>query len=189
MKNSNDQVNERYKAAVKVGNQSAFVFIFTAALALAFAPLADKRSFVVRWQTSSYNPASRPEFKDHYLKTATDTTGSSRGLRRDTTAVFEIQPYMSFKVTMTSAATDSAAKTFILYTAEDNQFRRRIPAWSEFTVADSIVLTGETTQPWIVTDSPISVDKYGFVIERGNAANCKTEAVTSRLLYAGDGKQ
>lgn len=166
-------------------NKIYTLLIIGAAIALAFAPIADKRSFVVRWQTSSYNPASRPEFKDHYLKTATDTTGSSRGLRRDTTAVFELQPYMSFKVTMTSASTDSAAKTFILYTAEDNQFRRRIPAWSEFTVEDSLVATGETTLRWLVTDSPISVDKYGFVIERGNAANCKTEAVTSRILYGG----
>ena len=159
-----------------------------AMLALAFAPLLEKRSFVIRWQTSSYNPASTPEPKDQFLRTATDTLGSSRGLRRDTTAVFEILPYMSIKVKMTSAATDSAAKTFILYTADDSQFSRRVPAWSSFAVADSFVATGETTLNWIITDGPIPVEKYGLIIERGNAANCKTEAVTSRLVFSGDSR-
>lgn len=154
----------------------------TAVFIVAAARVGEQRSYVVRWQTASFLTNSTPEPKNQFSRSATDTLGSVRGLRRDTTAVFEIRPYMSAKVLMTSAATDSAAQTFILYTSSDTQFRRGLPAWSHFTAEDSVVATGETMVRWLITDGAISTDKYGFIVARGNAANCKTEAVTDRIL-------
>lgn len=141
--------------------------------------------YIIRWQTSSYNPATRPEGKNQYLTTATDTLGSVRGLRRDTTAIFEFQPYLSFDVKLNDGAGDSAAQTLLLYSANDNQFRKNIPVWGEFSLVDSLVVTNETLTTWIVTDSPVAIRKYAFIINRGNAANNKTAAVTTKITKGG----
>lgn len=145
----------------------------------------DVEAFIVRWQSASYNPTTRPQAKNHYDLTAVDTLGSVTGLQRDTTGVFEIQPYMSADVILKDAAGDSAAQTMLLYGANDNQFRKNIPAWSDFTLIDSIQVSTESTTQWLITDSPVPIKKYGFIINRGNAANKKTAAVTCKITFGG----
>ncbi len=144
------------------------------------------RGFIVRWQTSSYNPASKPEFKDQYLTSITDTLGFVRGLLRDTSSVFETYPFMTgyFYVNDTTS-TDSVDQTFFFYTSPKNQLRAVTPAWVHWALVDSFrVSSGPATTAWKITASTMPVGNFGYFISRGNAANKKTQRVHAKITMA-----
>lgn len=174
---------------LKTGFVSAFVVL---AILWIVAPSFDLGSnrdldpYIVRWQTSSYDPTTRPEVKNQFLTTATDTLGSVRGLLRDTTAIFEVRPYMTVKIQLSdTSASDSTDQTLLYYSSSDNQFRKNVPVWSEFVLVDSVRVQSETLTAWKITASAIPIDKFGFIIARGNAANNTTSPVFNKLSMSG----
>lgn len=174
---------------LKTGFVSAFMVL---AVLWIIAPAFDLGSnrdldpYIVRWESDGYNPATRPEAKNQFLTTATDTLGSVRGLRRDTTGVFEVRPYMTVKIQLNNpSGSDSTDQTLLYYSSSDNQFRKNIPVWAEFVLVDSLRVQNETLTAWKITASVIPVDKFGLIISRGNAANKKTVAVTNKLSMSG----
>lgn len=174
---------------IRTGMVSAFITIVALFVLAPSLPVFNSAgsydivSYIVRWQTPDYDPATRPESKNHLLTTATDTLGSIRGTARDTTAIFEIAPFMTALVKLTDATTDSANQTFLFYTGNDNQFRKNVPEWSEFIFVDSLVVSNENLARWDL-DNNLPKHKYGFIIARGNETNKKAAAVTAKILLS-----
>lgn len=167
------------------------IFVFMTAVVMAAAAMFggdEQISYVIRWQTSSYNPATRPEVKNHLLKTATDTNAVFTGTGRDTTAVFVLPREFSFKAfPRDTSVTDSNTQKIYFYTASDNQFRKGVPAWGEFTLEDSVSVGNVTVQRWTPQDAvgAISKDRYGFLVVVGQATHKKTAATYTKVLISG----
>jgi hypothetical protein len=167
----------------------AILFLVAPVLREAAAPdLGTNRdivSYLMRWQDVG-GGTTKPQFKEPILTTATDTVSYITGTERDTTAAFEVSPYMSPTIILndTSAADDSANVEFFYYSGSDNQFRRKIPNWEEWTLQDSIEVTGQTAVRWIVTSNPISTHKYGVIVGIGRGDNKLTSAVKSRIFWS-----
>lgn len=174
---------------LKTGFVSAFMVLSALWIIAPSFDLGSNRDldpYIIQWATSTYNPATRPEPKNQFSTTLYDTLGSVRGLRRDTTAVFEVRPYMTIKVQLNNpSGSDSTDQTLFYYSASLNQFRKSVPAWTEFVLVDSARVQSETLTAWKITASAIPVDQYGFIISRGNAANKKSAAVTNKLYMSG----
>lgn len=174
---------------LRTGLVSAFVFT---AILFVVAPMMpdlgsnrDISSYLLRWQTVG-GGGVRPEFKNPLTTTATDTVSYIIGTVRDTTAVFEVGPYMTPTIILndTSASNDSASVEFFYYSSNDNQFRHRVPIWEEWTLQDSVTVANQTAARWIITTNPVSVHKYGVIIAVGQAANTKTGACKSRIFWS-----
>ncbi len=173
----------------KVGLISAF---FTVAILSIVAPMIpdlgsnrDISSYLMRWQDIG-GGQTKPQFKEPNFTTAIDTLSYIIATARDTTAAFEVSPYMSPTIILddTSASNDSASIRFVYYSVSDNQIRRKIPLWQEWAPQDSITVTGQTATRWIITSNPISIHKYGVIIAVGQAANTKTGACKSRIFWS-----
>lgn len=144
------------------------------------------QGFLIRWQTANYDPTSRPEFKDQFLTTITDTVSALQGTARDTTSVFEVRAYMTAYIFANdTTSTDSVDITYFFYMAPKNQFRRLPPSWVEWVLVDSTNVTSDsTTTAWNITASAIPVGNWGMFISRGNTANKDTSAVVNKITMA-----
>lgn len=175
---------------LKTGLLSAFI---TVALFFIIAPALpdlgsnrDISAFLMRWQDVG-GGGTRPQAKNQFSTTSTDTLSWIIATARDTTAVFEATPYMSPTIILddTSASDDSASVEFFFYSSNDNQFRHNVPVWAEWTLQDSITVSTQTATRWIITSSPVSTHKYGVIIAVGQADNAINDATKSRIFWSG----